>query len=473
MRGFVETPREVVDEMVDRLFRSRSPAPDDRVLDPGCGTGVFLEGIVRWCRRKQLRLPRLVGVELDPVRARTARANCAGISGVEIREHDFLEQRGELFDFIVGNPPYVPITSLSEGEKGLFRSRFETARGRFDLYLLFFERALKSLKPNGRLVFITPEKFLYVATASPLRRLLATFRIDEIALLNEQLFGGLITYPTVTSIVNCPPNGPTQITTRDGKVTRAVLDGDGASWMARIAGDTSKSTQLVLRDISVRVSCGVATGADSVFVLPSSQINPSLLPFAYPAIAGRDLTKPGALPQIQNSILVPYREDGSLLSESELGAFGDYLARPRVRERLLRRTCTSRKPWYAFHETLVLKEVLRPKILCKDITHEPRFWIDRSGYIVPRHSIYYIVPVDQSLLDPLCDYLNSDAAVKWLKSHCQRAANGFVRMQSHVLKSLPVPAQFGSTHRRHVKGRSRSSESYPELPGLIPFQHAR
>ena len=92
---------------------------------------------------------------------------------------------------------------------------------------------------------------------------------------------------------------------------------------------------------------------------------------------------------------------------------------------------------------------------------------------MPRHSIYYIVPTDQSLLDPLCDYLNSDAAVKWLKSHCQRAANGFVRMQSHVLKSLPVPARFGSIRRRHVRSRSRSSESYPELPGLIPLQHAR
>src|ERR1700682_2808552 len=85
------------------------------------------------------------------------------------------------------------------------------ARGRFDLYLLFFERALKSLKPDGRLVFITPEKFLYVETAAPLRRLLSTFQIENIKLADEQVFQGLTTYPTITSVVNCRPNRPTTI----------------------------------------------------------------------------------------------------------------------------------------------------------------------------------------------------------------------------------------------------------------------
>ncbi len=87
----------------------------------------------------------------------------------------------------------------------------------------------------------------------------------------------------------------------------------------------------------------------------------------------------------------------------------------------------------------MLDEVLQPKILCKDITQTSAFWIDRQGTLVPRHSVYYIVPKDANLLDELCAYLNSGPAAEWLNSHCQRAANGFLRIQSNVMKRLPLP----------------------------------
>ncbi|MHB8761447.1 MAG: Eco57I restriction-modification methylase domain-containing protein [Coriobacteriia bacterium] len=76
------------------------------------------------------------------------------------------------YEYVIGNPPYVSITGLSEDEKSQYRALFTTARGRFDLCVLFFERALNSLAPRGRLVFITPEKFAYVESTSPLRRVL-------------------------------------------------------------------------------------------------------------------------------------------------------------------------------------------------------------------------------------------------------------------------------------------------------------
>ena len=58
MKGFVPTPCETVDAMVERLFQGRPPRPDDAVLDPGCGTGEFIDGVIRWCKRQGLTLPR-------------------------------------------------------------------------------------------------------------------------------------------------------------------------------------------------------------------------------------------------------------------------------------------------------------------------------------------------------------------------------------------------------------------------------
>ena len=160
MRGFVQTPSAIVDQMVARLFRDRSPKESDNLLDPGCGNGVFLSGITRWCQRKGIATPRMVGIEFELSRARQAAAEFRGNDKVAIRHSDFLTGSIEPFDFIIGNPPYVSIYNFSEKEKREYRAAYETARGRFDLYLLFFEQALKSLKPGGRVVFITPEKFL-------------------------------------------------------------------------------------------------------------------------------------------------------------------------------------------------------------------------------------------------------------------------------------------------------------------------
>jgi hypothetical protein len=191
------------------------------------------------------------------------------------------------------------------------------------------------------------------------------------------------------------------------------------------------------------VSCGVATGADSIYFLRDSDIGPELREFAHPSIAGRQLHQ-GEPVRHTHSLLAPYDAVGRLLPEAKLGHLHEYLSEPDRRARLLARTCVQRKPWYAFHETPPFPEILRPKLLCKDIGAEPFFIVDREGGFVPRHSVYYIVPKNPEHLDALAEYLNSSTAHKWLDDHCQRASKGFIRLQSHILKRLPVPREFAA-----------------------------
>jgi len=438
MKGFVQTPAETVDVMVDLLFRERPPGPDDTVLDPGCGTGEFIDGVIRWCERRRLALPCITGVESDPRHLPVLLAKYRRLHAVRIEHADFLTDRRTTYDFIIGNPPYVPITGLSESEKTRYRARYATARGRFDLYLLFFEQALRSLAPGGRLVFITPEKYLYVETAGPLREMLAHYHLEQIRLVCEDTFGELVTYPMITTLRNAPP-GRTQIMRRDGSKITVHLPSGRDSWLPQIEGAAPQQAAVVLGDLCLRISCGVATGADRVFVRPAECLDPALRRFARPTIAGREL-KLGTTDFSQPSVmLIPYDVDGRLLPLERLGALGSYLMRDDVRQRLLARTCVKRKAWYAFHETPVLREILRPKILCKDIGQTPYFWLDRSGQIVPRHSVYYLVPRDPAAIDVIADYLQSFSAHQWLVQNCQRASKGYLRLQSRVLRRLPLP----------------------------------
>jgi adenine-specific DNA-methyltransferase len=473
LKGYIPTPAETVDLMADRLFRSKPPSKDSSILDPGCATGAFIAGIIRWCEDRKLAIPRIVGIDSDLRHLKEARAKFERYPSVEIRHADFLSNRLPEFDYVIGNPPYVPITALDEKEKARYRRSFATARGRFDLYLLFFEQALNCLAPGGRLAFITPEKFLYVDTAEPLRILLAEKRVEEILLLSENTFADLVTYPTVTVLSNMARNGRTKIKLRTGQKIAVHLAADGRSWMPALHGDLGKTDGPALEDICVRISCGVATGADSVFVHETKSLPSQLCRFAYPTISGRELGPQNAGLAAKQSMLIPYSLGGVLLAERELGAMKSHLSEPTRLLKLRNRTCVQRKPWYAFHETPPLSDILRPKILCKDITALPMFWIDRSGALVPRHSVYYIVPSEPDHINDLCDYLNSECAAEWLNAHCQRAANGYLRLQSAILKKLPIPDSlvFHSLPRS-VGSKSRGRHRDADM-GTQPFEFAR
>ena len=453
MRGFVPTPDRLVDHMVHVLFEGRRVNEEECLLDPGSGTGAFIDGVLRWSATTGLRPPHVTGIEINSQLADRARRRFQANRHINLIDGDFLTSSDpEQYDYVISNPPYVSILGLNEREKSLYRHRYLSATGRFDLYMLFFEQALESLKPGGRLVFVTPEKFTYVASASSLRALLSSYDVRTLELLPEDTFEDLLTYPLITVIDKRKGSRSTRIVSREGTEKVVCLPQQAMSWGPLIHGSRQDcqpaGATTPLSSICDRISCGIATGADKVFVFRRQDLPVNLDRFALPTIGGRTLDTSKASIETNAVMLLPYGTDGKLASLNELGPFGDYLMEPEISARLLQRTCVARKPWYAFHETPNLSQVLRPKILCKDIARQPAFWVDRSGRAVPRHSTYYIVPQDESILTSLCQYLNSKYVTDWLLEHCQRAANGFIRTQSNVLKHLPVPTDF-VTHAQH------------------------
>lgn len=256
--------------------------------------------------------------------------------------------------------------------------------------------------------------------------MLGNVAVEEIHLIDENVFGELATYPTITTVINSRSASTTRIISRDARTRDVRLSVDATSWMPFLNGGPDKITGPSLRDICVRISCGVATGADAAFVIKTVP-------------AGQEVNPKDSTLSPKHFMLIPYSRSGKLLREPELGELDAYLRQPQRREMLLKRTCVARKPWYAFHERPPLPEILRPKILCKDIARNSFFVVDETGVLVPRHSVYYIVPEDPSGIFELADYLNSPRARFWLIAHCQRATNNFLRLQSHILKQLPIP----------------------------------
>ena len=452
-KGHVPTPPELAKRVVAAVFDQHPPRADDRVLYPGCGTGPFAAAVERVCDEMGLPLPEGVGVDTDPELIDEVEQR--DLTHTEFHQRDFLD-RGTLsnqsFDYILGNPPYVPIERLSSEEKDRYRSQFQTATGRFDLYLLFFERAVQLLSGGGVLSFVTPEKFEYVGAAEALRQLLTTEgqTVETIRHIEQDAFGELITFPAVTTVrrASSESEPETRIELRDGTTHSVVLPDNGESWASTVRGANlgGMETGVTLSDVTERISPGLATGADSVYVLQREEVPEQVdEQWLRPTVGGSQL--PAFRPTETEKLFVcPYDSSGNLATESELGTTATWLSE--YSASLESRSCVEKgKRWYAWHETPPMDDVLQPKILFRDIAKEPVFYSEPTGEVVPKHSVYYAVPEQNVSMADLLDYLNSPQVRAWLEANCQRAHNGYYRLQSRVLSELPVPTELASTYQ--------------------------
>lgn len=80
------------------------------------------------------------------------------------------------FDVVLGNPPYVDAEQMSQSLpqwRAYCATRYQTAKGNWDLFCIFVEQALALCKPQGLTSLIVPNKLATAAYAAPARQLLA------------------------------------------------------------------------------------------------------------------------------------------------------------------------------------------------------------------------------------------------------------------------------------------------------------
>jgi Eco57I restriction-modification methylase/restriction endonuclease TaqI-like protein len=518
--GRVYTPPHLVRFLLEQASKDKPLFEDEPVaiLDPACGAGAILSGLVEelaWRfrqngvnlagRKGRLDFLRAVerqiyGVDLDPracelsgdaVRATVARFTLRPVRddffACNVLNADFLlseEVRGlgekvGGFEYIIGNPPYVSTTRLSGLYKRALRLQFETSDGRLDLYTLFMERSIWLLSSGGRLVFITPDKFLISKTSSSLRsHLLTETRIRSIARFrSHRVFENAATVPCVTvlerssergsvEILSCQSaeSAPGEVTVQDRHFLLQSSLGRGA-WQLLPAADQKilqriRGDHATLDQISVRISAGPATGRDGAFIVKSHAadgLEPELL---RPAIRGRDIL-PYQLTDSGLRIIVPYlygtSGSASLVELSHFPAVKSWLEARRAE--LESRHCVRewQKQWYDLHDQVSCDLACRVKILVPDVAMGNRFAVDVGGFF-PLHSAYYIMLNDG--VDPyyVTAVLNSRICEYLIRVHAPRVKDGFLRYRQQFLSQLPVPRGERSL-RRKIISASREADA--------------
>ena len=106
----------------------------------------------------------------------------------EDKAFDWKEEFPEIFskggfDVVIGNPPYVQINEY----KDFYESNFNTSKCG-DLYALFFEKGIETLKNKGFIGFITPSSYMTNIGFLTLREYLLKFNIKYLFDLGANVF---------------------------------------------------------------------------------------------------------------------------------------------------------------------------------------------------------------------------------------------------------------------------------------------
>ena len=115
------------------------------------------------------------------------------------------------FDAVIGNPPYIRIQAMKEWaplEVEFYKKNYISAsKGNYDIYVVFVEKGLSLLNPEGLLGFILPHKFFNAKYGEPIRSLIAEGKnLHKVVHFgDQQIFANATTYTNLL-FLNKSPN---------------------------------------------------------------------------------------------------------------------------------------------------------------------------------------------------------------------------------------------------------------------------
>jgi tRNA1(Val) A37 N6-methylase TrmN6 len=166
------TPIDCITEMTSKIPEELWERQNLSILDPCCGNGNFYIPIMyeltkhhdkRTVLEQILEFNDINESRLENVR----RVFCGNKYKLQITNHDYITLTSDKkYDLIVANPPYA---KLQENGKRASKNH--------NLIKCFIEKALSQLKPDGYLMFITPDNWMSCADRNVLIEIITSLQI--------------------------------------------------------------------------------------------------------------------------------------------------------------------------------------------------------------------------------------------------------------------------------------------------------
>lgn len=422
-----------------KASKARAPL---RVLDPAVGDGILLTALLRCLAGQGFDDVEVTGYDTNEeavqrttnlIRAQFPHVKC------QLNSADFLElflnmeqnelfQAAQEFDLVIANPPYVRTQILGAEYAQRIAERFGLS-GRVDLAYPFIKGMARVLAPNGVAGVITSNRFMTTKAGAAIREdlrktvdVLHVWDLGDTKLFEAAVLPAVVLFKT-RGENPCVPKFTSIYSNKDGKsVSRAEsplraieLEGlvglpDGVQFMVRqgllnhgsdtadvwrIGSSGSDSwlatvkshTALTFGEVG-KIKVGVKTTADKVFIrsdwneMPAGEIPELLRPLTTHHFANRWRThRPARAPQILYPHAVSNGKRGAV-KLSDYPRAAKYLRKHRDQLEGRVYVIEAGREWYEIwvpHDPEVWKQ---PKLVFRDISERPTFWMDLDGSVV-------------------------------------------------------------------------------------------
>ncbi len=381
------------------------------------------------------------------------------------------------FDVVVGNPPYLRVQGLRtnfEEESKFYETHFESATGRFDIYVLFIEKAFSLISKEGKVSFILPHKFLVSDFGSGIRSFLVKNRAVELLLHfgSEMVFQDASTY---TCILNLSKENfefkyaqinPKEIFDSIGFENIKFENLDGEKWSLQ-----NSDTENILKklnkqkykasDIFQWISQGVVSVGDDIFLIRGKINGGEFTGFSErlgkeitieadvvkPLLKGEDVKRYAPIknnyfviyPHEEiNGKTVPFEEEYFLRKYPKaynyMLPFKEELIEKKIRYK------TNPKAWYSLHRSREISLFKSLKILTPETSLGGNLTIDNTGYF-HNTQVYFLLTNENFNLDNkyLLGVLNSSIFWFFLQNTGAVLRGGYFRFKTKYLEPYPIP----------------------------------
>lgn len=506
-KGIVYTKRWVVELLLELCgYSPEKNLVDALAVEPAAGNGAFLgpmiNRLIQSCRKQGRPLSdcrrSLLAYELDEISAARARYATQSIlidlgmqqplvaqlaeSWIVTKDYLF-DTTGNRADFVVGNPPYIRLEDIPEESATIYRKAFPTMRGRADLYVAFFEAALRQLTPDGVCAFICADRWMRNQYGAELRHLITSSYSVELILgmhdvdpFDEEVDA----YPAITVIRNrrqsatvvasatsqtetvqpkllaatLQPNHRRKSSSHSPSIHIAIVDNwfkGSDPWPCHSPEQLSLLRQLEDTfpplEMNAKVGIGVATGNDSVYITTDPHlVEPSrLLKLA----VAKD-TASGTFNWSGHYLVNPWNKTGlvELTAYPKLKTYFEHHANA-----LKKRYTAGNKTagWYKTIDRINHALIDTPKLYIPDIKNSLEPVLDRGG-TYPHHNLYFIQSDDWDL-EVLGGLLLSAIGQFFVEAYGVRMRGGYLRFQAQYLRRIrvPPPVTLSKFHAKKLK----------------------
>lgn len=431
--GVVYTPEEMANYVANEMLVNRTEPYDAEIsiLDPAAGTGELLIAMVQAIGEQGKKI-RVVGYETDEDIGKETQAKLSSMFPnveSEIRISDFLEAVEDgtagKYDYVIANPPYIRTQIMGSARAQEMAQRLALS-GRVDIYYAFLLYTKHVLKAYGIAGYITSNKFMTIKAGNAVRNyMLQHYALHHLVDLGDTKLFNASVLPCIiifslgqtidkelvafTSVYQVTDGGEKEtvrsifdvidregtyqlpdgrkykfqqgtIQSTDRDVLWTISSSENDEWLRKV----ELNTWITFSQIG-RIRVGIKTTADNVFIGDNWIGEAAELELLRPLITHRNAGQIIANKTSQWKVLYTHQmKDGKKVAVDieRFPKSKNYLLKHYEQLNARSYVKKANRNWYEIWVPQNPDAWEHRKIVFRDISEKPQFWVDDTGAVI-------------------------------------------------------------------------------------------